>query len=299
MPPKRKAAPKAKAASEPGAKRGRGRPKKQVVEEPEEEAEEEVEEKAEEDGGAGDSSAEEGPPTLDAEPASSNEHRWLVPLLTCDEWHKKLEPMFSTPKMREMEKFLEKEYKEKTVFPPKHMIFSAFNITAFDQVKVVILGQDPYHDEGQAHGLSFSVPHGKAVPPSLKNIYKELATDIEGFTAPDHGCLEAWAEEGVLMLNAALTVVAHTPNSHARIGWWEFTDSVIRLLSKEDDHVVFILWGNLAQKKSGLIDESKHTIIKAAHPSPLSVTKFLGSKCFSQANTALKKWGREPVDWTL
>lgn len=295
MPPKRKAAAKAKAASEPGAKRGRGRPKKKASEE-EEEADED---KEVEDGGAGDSSAEETPAAPDAAPASSDEHRWLVPLLTCDEWHKKLEPMFSTPKMREMEKFLENEYKTKTVYPPKHMIFSAFNITAFDQVKVVILGQDPYHDEGQANGLSFSVSRGTAIPPSLKNIYKELAKDIEGFTPPDHGCLEPWAEEGVLMLNAALTVIAHTPNSHARIGWWEFTDSVIRLLSKEDDHVVFILWGNFAHKKASLIDETKHTIIKTAHPSPLSFNKFQDCKCFSQANEALKKYGREPVDWSL
>ncbi|CAH1241224.1 UNG [Branchiostoma lanceolatum] len=168
-----------------------------------------------------------------------------------------------------------------------------------EKVKVVLLGQDPYHDVDQAHGLSFSVRPGVKIPPSLKNIYKELSSDIPGFTAPDHGCLEKWAEEGVLLLNATLTVQAHKPNSHAKIGWQKFTDAAITVVSDHAQGVVFLLWGGFAQKKEKLVDTAKHRVVKTTHPSPLSASKFKGCKCFSNVNSALKELGSEEVDWSL
>ncbi|XP_064613865.1 uracil-DNA glycosylase-like [Liolophura sinensis] len=215
-------------------------------------------------------------------------------------WNEALNEELQAPYFKELEKKLAADYEAgKKIFPPQKLIFNAFNTTPLDKVKVVILGQDPYHDDEQAHGLSFSVPRGVRVPPSLKNIYKELATDVPGFKDPSHGCLLEWAERGVMLLNATLTVEAHQPNSHAKYGWQKFTDKVIKVISDSCDGVVFILWGGFAQKKDKLINGNKHTIIKAAHPSPLSVTKFLGCKCFSKANAELAKRGKSPVDWTL
>lgn len=187
----------------------------------------------------------------------------------------------------------------KTIYPPGPLIFNAFACTPFDQVKVVILGQDPYHGEGQAMGLSFSVPRGQAIPPSLQNIFKELKQDI-GMAIPTHGDLSSWAQQGVLLLNASLTVRANEPNSHAKLGWIEFTDSVITALSKEKENLVFVLWGKFAQEKQGLIDETKHMVLKAAHPSPFSADKgFFGCKHFSQINQYLSSQGKDPIDWQL
>mmetsp|Transcript_20658 Transcript_20658/g.52615 ORF Transcript_20658/g.52615 Transcript_20658/m.52615 type:complete len:287 (-) Transcript_20658:3660-4520(-) len=174
------------------------------------------------------------------------------------------------------------ERNSKTVFPPENQVFSAFNLTPLDDVRVVILGQDPYHGRGQAHGLAFSVAHGIAVPPSLKNIYTELEQDIAGFRRPSHGNLEGWARGGVLMFNATLTVRMSEANSHEKYGWQTFTDAVIRVLNAREMPTVFILWGGFAQKKGKMINRSRHYVIETAHPSPLSVTKFRGCKCFSQ-----------------
>lgn len=187
----------------------------------------------------------------------------------------------------------------KIIYPPGPLIFNAFASTPFDQVKVVILGQDPYHGAGQAMGLSFSVPRGISIPPSLQNIFKELKQDI-GMPIPTHGDLSSWAKQGVLLLNASLTVRANEPNSHARLGWIEFTDTVITALSNEKENLVFVLWGKFAQEKQGLIDETKHLVLKAAHPSPFSADKgFFGCKHFSQINQYLTTQGKDPIDWQL
>jgi len=187
----------------------------------------------------------------------------------------------------------------KTIYPPGNQIFHAFDKTPFEKTKVVILGQDPYHGPGQAHGLSFSVPTGVKAPPSLINIFKELHTDI-GMPIPDHGNLEAWAEQGVLLLNAVLTVRANEPASHAKIGWMDFTDAVIRTISDKSEHVVFLLWGRFAQEKQVLIDATRHLVLKAAHPSPFSADKgFFGCKHFSKANEYLVQHGKEPINWYL
>ena len=193
--------------------------------------------------------------------------------------------------------FVEQERKEHAVFPPAGDVFSAFTLTPFEQVKVVVLGQDPYHDDGQAHGLSFSVAPGVKVPPSLRNIYEELKSDL-GIAPPRHGHLAAWAKQGVMLLNTVLTVRAHEAHSHRKRGWERLTDAAIEALSKQRDHVVFLLWGKPAQKKAKLIDRDKHTILEANHPSPLSARKgFFGSKPFSQANAALEQHGQSPIDW--
>ncbi len=187
----------------------------------------------------------------------------------------------------------------KIIYPPGSLIFNAFDKTPLDQLKVVILGQDPYHNPGQAHGLSFSVPDGVTPPPSLLNIYKEIAADI-GLQLPKKGNLEKWAERGVLLLNAALTVRANEPGSHAKIGWMDFTDAVIRTISERKQQVVFLLWGRFAQEKQGLIDETKHLVLKAAHPSPFSADKgFFGCRHFSKTNEYLAKNGIDPIDWSL
>ncbi len=187
----------------------------------------------------------------------------------------------------------------KTIYPPGSLIFNAFNSTPFNQVKVVILGQDPYHGPGQAMGLSFSVPKGIKPPPSLVNIFKELKSDI-GMPIPTQGDLTPWAEKGVLLLNAALTVRANEPNSHAAIGWHAFTDEVIQTLSEQRSNLVFLLWGKFAQDKIALIDETKHLVLKAAHPSPFSADKgFFGCKHFSRTNQYLIKHGIDPIDWKL
>lgn len=187
-----------------------------------------------------------------------------------------------------------------TVYPPERDVFNAFRTTEFGNVKVVILGQDPYHGAGQAHGLAFSVQPEIAVPPSLVNIYKELATDIEGFQIPQHGYLQHWAEQGVLLLNTVLTVRAGAAHSHATFGWEVFTDEVIRQLDKEREHLVFMLWGSHAQKKGAFIDRNCHLVLTAPHPSPLSAYRgFFGCKHFSQANAYLQAHGLEPIDWQV
>lgn len=186
------------------------------------------------------------------------------------------------------------------IYPPAADVFNAFKATEFSQVKVVILGQDPYHGEGQAHGLSFSVRHGVAVPPSLQNIYKELAADIEGFQIPQHGCLQAWAEQGVLLLNTVLTVRAHQAHSHAGLGWEVFTDKVIRQVAEQRQNVVFLLWGGHAQRKGQFIDRDRHLVITSSHPSPLSAYRgFLGSRPFSRANAYLVEHGYTPINWQV
>ena len=203
------------------------------------------------------------------------------------------------PYCRSLEKFLEEERRNHTVFPPKDEIFTALKLTPYDQVNVLILGQDPYHDEGQAHGLAFSVRPGVPPPPSLVNIFKELHSDL-GCKIPDNGYLVPWAEQGVLLLNAVLTVRAHTPNSHKNKGWEKFTDAVIRAVGDKDDPVVFVLWGGYAQKKITLIDTDRHTIVQSAHPSPLSARNgFFGSRPFSAVNEALRAAGKPPIDWQI
>lgn len=216
-------------------------------------------------------------------------------------WLNVLEPEFEKEYMKSLKAFLQEEkQKGHTVFPKGADIFNAFNHTPFDQVKVVILGQDPYHGQGQAHGLSFSVQKGITVPPSLKNIYKELETDIEGFKTPGHGNLTEWADRGVLLLNATLTVRAHEPGSHQGKGWEIFTDHVIAELSAKKKGLVFLLWGKYAQNKSLLIDGSRHTIFKSAHPSPFSAYNgFFGSKPFSKTNAKLTEQGEKPINWQI
>lgn len=216
-------------------------------------------------------------------------------------WLEVLEPEFEKPYMKDLKSFLLKEKEGgQTIFPKNSDIFNAFNYTPFDKVEVVILGQDPYHGPGQAHGLSFSVKKGVTTPPSLKNIYKELETDIEGFTTPNHGQLTQWAEEGVLLLNATLTVRAHQAGSHQGKGWEAFTDQAIAQLSARKSGLVFLLWGKFAQNKSILIDESKHTVIKSAHPSPFSAYNgFFGSKPFSRTNAALAAGGKKLINWQI
>mgnify|MGYP003576608537 CR=1 FL=1 len=215
-------------------------------------------------------------------------------------WKAVLEQEFSKPYMNELRAFLKDEQTHYQVFPPNKLIFNAFEHTPFDQVKVVILGQDPYHNIGQAHGLSFSVQPGVAIPPSLRNMYIELSTDIDGFKAPHHGTLTKWADQGILLLNAVLTVRAHTAASHQKRGWEIFTDTVIKELSRKRENIVFILWGNYAKQKTKLIDSSKHLVITSAHPSPLSAHNgFFGSKPFSKTNQYLIDHNKTPIDWSL
>jgi len=216
-------------------------------------------------------------------------------------WLNVLEPEFEKEYMKSLKAFLLQEKETgKKVFPKGADIFNAFNHTPFDKVEVVILGQDPYHGDGQAHGLSFSVQKGVATPPSLKNIYKELETDIEGFKTPNHGDLTQWADEGVLLLNASLTVRAHEPGSHQGKGWEAFTDQAISQLSAKKTGLVFLLWGKFAQQKAILIDEKKHTVLKSAHPSPFSAyTGFFGSRHFSKTNEILIAEGKKPINWQI
>jgi uracil-DNA glycosylase len=216
-------------------------------------------------------------------------------------WLQVLGDEFDKDYMVKLKHFLQQEKEAGHVVYPKNKdIFNAFNSTPFDKVKVVILGQDPYHGPHQAHGLSFSVQKGIATPRSLINIYKELKTDIPGFTIPVHGNLQEWADQGVLLLNATLTVQASLAGSHQKKGWEQFTDAVIRKLSEKREGLVFILWGAYAQSKIALIDTEKHHIIKSVHPSPLSVERgFWGSKPFSKANDYLTKEGKTPIDWQI
>jgi len=216
-------------------------------------------------------------------------------------WLKVLEPEFEQDYMIQLKKYLKAEKDAgHTIYPKGKDIFNAFWKTPFTDLKVVILGQDPYHGANQAHGLSFSVQKGIAAPPSLQNIYKELETDIPGFKIPNHGDLTEWAEQGVLLLNATLTVRASTAGSHQKFGWENFTDKVISEISKEKKGIVFILWGKFAQAKAALIDDKKHFIIKSAHPSPFSAYNgFFGSHPFSKTNEILIKEGKKPIDWQI
>ena len=216
-----------------------------------------------------------------------------------ESWYQVLRPQFEAPYFVDLKSFLVSEKRQYAVFPPGPLIFNAFNLTPFNKVKVVILGQDPYHGPGQAHGLSFSVPDGVPFPPSLQNIFKELHDDI-GMAIPRSGNLEKWAREGVLLLNASLTVRAGQAASHSRHGWEQFTDAAIRALSEQREHLVFILWGNYAIAKQSLIDAGKHLILKSVHPSPLSASRgFFGCHHFSQTNRYLAEHGIEPIDWSL
>ena len=216
-------------------------------------------------------------------------------------WKKELKDEFTKSYFLEIATFLKTEKAlGKTIYPPGPLIFNAFNHTPFNKVKVVILGQDPYHNPGQAHGLSFSVPAGVKPPPSLVNIYKEIQKDIGVAMPAQYGNLTAWADQGVLLLNAVLTVRANEPASHSKIGWMSFTDAVIKKLSDEKKGIVFLLWGKFAQEKQVLVDETKHFVLKAAHPSPFSADKgFFGCKPFSKTNELLAKQGLSPIDWKL
>ena len=214
-----------------------------------------------------------------------------------DDWHQILKDEFDKDYWPKLEYTVAEEMEKHEVFPPGDEIFNAFKLTPYQKVKVLLLGQDPYHDIGQAHGLCFSVCPGVKLPPSLKNIYKELADDL-GFSLRSDGCLIPWTEQGVLMLNTSLTVRAHQAASHSKIGWTTFTDSVIKAVSQKKEPVVFVLWGAHAIAKENLIDTAKHTIIKSVHPSPLSAHRgFLGSRPFSKINKALESYGCEPVNW--
>ena len=215
-------------------------------------------------------------------------------------WKERVGAYLDRPDMQALSEFLRSELRSgKVIFPPPKQIFAALEATPFDQVKVVILGQDPYHGPGQAHGLCFSVQPGIAVPPSLRNMYVELQRDL-GFSPPRHGCLTRWAEKGVLLLNAVLTVEQGLANSHQGKGWEGFTDTIIDTLNRERDGLVFMLWGSYAQAKGKLIDGRRHCVLKAPHPSPLSAHRgFIGCGHFSAANEYLMRHGKSPVDWTL
>lgn len=213
-------------------------------------------------------------------------------------WKNKLIPEFEKPYFKTLEEFIEKERSTLTIYPKPELTFNAFNLTSFENTKVVIIGQDPYHGPNQAHGLSFSVNYGTKTPPSLANIYKELRSDT-GFTIPSHGNLTSWANQGVLLLNATLTVRAGEPGSHQKKGWEMFTDAVIKLISDEKANCVFLLWGNFAKTKSALIDLGKHLVLTAAHPSPLAGGAFFGCKHFSKTNDYLKSKNITEIDWSI
>ena len=214
-------------------------------------------------------------------------------------WLDVLADEFKKPYIDELRNFLRLEQQSSLVFPPNNLIFNAYNTTPFDQTKVVIIGQDPYHNPGQAHGLSFSVPKSTKIPPSLRNIYKELTDDL-GITPPAHGDLTEWAQRGVLLLNTVLTVRAHSPTSHQNQGWEQLTTRSIQELNQRRQNVVFVLWGSRARSKQKLIDQRKHLIITSAHPSPLSAYRgFFGSKPFSKCNNYLNRNGKPEIDWSL
>jgi uracil-DNA glycosylase len=215
-------------------------------------------------------------------------------------WQRWLKPEFEQEYMQRLREFLQSEKKAgKQIFPPGKLIFNALNSTPFDRVKVVIIGQDPYHGPGQAHGLCFSVLPGVAPPPSLLNIYKELQRDV-GFVPPGHGCLKHWAEQGVLLLNAVLTVEAYKAGSHQGKDWERFTDKIISTLNEHRENLVFMLWGSYAQKKGKYIDRNKHLVLESVHPSPLSAHRgFIGNSHFSRANAWLQQHGKQTIDWQL
>lgn len=214
-------------------------------------------------------------------------------------WRVKLDEEFNAKYFHELKQFLIEEKKQYAIYPPGNQIFTAFNLTPFDQVKVVIIGQDPYHGKGQAHGLCFSVARGIKKPPSLVNIFKEIRDDL-GFEIPEDGNLESWATQGVLLLNATLTVRASQAGSHQNKGWELFTDAVIKKLSEDKEKLIFLLWGNFAIAKKALINSNKHHILTAPHPSPLSVHRgFIGCKHFSRANEILENCGNKPINWQI
>ncbi len=216
-----------------------------------------------------------------------------------ESWHEHLDDELQKSYFQELARFVDEERQHYAVFPPEEDVFNALRYTPYENVNVFLLGQDPYHDDNQAHGLCFSVRPGIKPPPSLVNMYKELRDDV-GFRIPNNGYLVPWAEQGILMLNAVLTVRAHTPNSHKNHGWETFTDAVIRQVNAKTDPVVFVLWGGYAQKKKALIDTTRHTIIQSAHPSPLSARSgFFGSRPFSAINNALREADKPEIDWQL
>jgi uracil-DNA glycosylase len=221
---------------------------------------------------------------------------WSPPKLATG-WNDALRSIFESESFQKLQAFLGEERKNFPIYPPESDVFSAFQLTTLEAVKVLILGQDPYHNPGEAHGLCFSVRPGITVPPSLKNIYKELKDDL-GINPPKHGFLEAWAKQGVLLVNAVMTVRENQPNSHKDQGWEKFTDAVIAKVNEQKERVVFVLWGAYAQKKAKLIDTTRHVILASAHPSPLSAKNgFFGSKPFSKINAALEEAGRTPIGW--
>ena len=214
-------------------------------------------------------------------------------------WIKIIEEEQSKPYYQNLMAFLDEEYAHKTIYPPREQLFTCFEACAYEKVKVVIIGQDPYHGENQAHGLCFSVPKGEKIPPSLRNIYKELQADL-GIEPVSHGYLMDWAKQGVFLLNAVMSVEAHKAGSHQKKGWENFTDTIIQKLNERKEGIVFLLWGNWAIKKSELITNPQHVILTSAHPSPLSASRgFFGSKPFSKANQALEKMGHCPIDWRI
>lgn len=216
-----------------------------------------------------------------------------------NDWAEQLKPEYAKPYYKNLYTKVKEEYSTHLVFPPSDDIFNAFHFTPLNEVKVVILGQDPYHNVGQAHGLCFSVKPDVEIPPSLVNIYKELQDDL-GCTIPNNGYLTKWAKQGVMMLNTVLTVRAHQANSHQGIGWEQFTDAAIRILNEQDRPIVYLLWGSPAQKKAQMLNNPKHLILKAPHPSPLSAYRgFFGCKHFSQTNEFLREHGLEPIDWQI
>ena len=212
-------------------------------------------------------------------------------------WKEKLKDEFEKPYFKELVDFVKEEYQQHKVYPPGKLIFNAFNHCSFEEVKVVIIGQDPYHNPGQANGLAFSVAEGVRKPPSLQNVYKEISDEFDK-PMPDSGNLEPWADQGVLLLNATLTVRANSPGSHQKKGWEEFTDAAIKKVSEEKEHIVFMLWGAYAQKKGSIIDETKHLVLKSAHPSPFAANRgFFGNNHFIKANEYLQSKGKEPIRW--
>ncbi|GIP40097.1 uracil-DNA glycosylase [Paenibacillus sp. J31TS4] len=216
-----------------------------------------------------------------------------------NDWQPLLEDEFDKPYYHELRAFLAEEYRTRTVYPPMEDIFNALHYTPYQQVRAVILGQDPYHGPGQAHGLSFSVRPGVRIPPSLQNMFKELHADL-GLPIPDNGCLTPWAEQGVLLLNNVLTVRQGEANSHHGHGWERFTDRIVELLNERETPVVFLLWGRHAQEKAQLITDSRHILLRAPHPSPFSANRgFFGSRPFSKTNEALVRLGQPPIDWRL